>query len=40
VKLATLKDAENSKKMDCCPDVKELQAAETSGMFLLVAETS
>jgi len=30
VKLATSKDAENSQKVNCCPDVKELQAAETS----------
>ena len=40
VKLATWKGAENSKKMNCCPDVKELQAAETSWKQLELVKSS
>ena len=40
MKLATRKGAENSQKVNCFLDIKELQAAETSWKFLQVAEIS
>ena len=40
VKLATWKGAEKSQKVNCCLDVKELQAAETSWKFFQAAETN